>query len=62
MGLFLLLMIIIAIAVVGMTIYNVSGGGRRTVVYQRRRTPVDTVVEDDVEVVSRPRRVVRRYD
>lgn len=61
MSLFLLLVIIFAIALIAMTIYNLSGGmPRRTVVY-RDRPAVDEVVEDTVEVVERPRRrIIRR--
>ena len=61
MSLFILLVIILAIALIGMTIFNLSGGAtRRTVVYRDRG--YDEVVEDDVEVVERPRRrIVRRY-
>lgn len=62
MNLFILLVIIFALALIGMTIYNLSGGSpRRTVVY-RDRPAVDEVIDDEVEVVERPRRrIVRRY-
>ena len=61
MSLFILLVIILAIALIGLTIFNLSAGPtRRTVVYRDRG--YDEVVEDDVEVVERPRRrIVRRY-
>ena len=59
MELFILLAVLLGIALVGMTIYNMSGSTRRRTVVVDRPV-VDEVVEDEVEVVRRPRRVVRR--